>query len=105
MASNVPDPRDDLAREHGQVIAVSEVDGTTAYTALQAGHVGPAAMRYKGSSRVHWAVFPSADEAVAAARMANRFDIGGFHSVEVLPPEDAPDDAEHFDSAEDWLMS
>ncbi|MFA4661219.1 hypothetical protein P2A10_22940 [Xanthomonas perforans] len=88
MASNVPDPRDDLAREHGQVIAVSEVDGTTAYTALQAGHVGPAAMRYKGSSGVHWAVFPSAEEAVAAARMANRPDIGGFHSVEVLPSED-----------------
>ncbi|CAD0362187.1 hypothetical protein LYZ84_19700 [Xanthomonas hortorum pv. pelargonii] len=105
MAPNVPDPRDDLAREHGQVIAVSEVDGTTAYSVLQSGHVEPAAMRYKGSSGVHWAVFPSAEEAVAAAHMANRPDIGGFHSVTVLPHEDAPDDAEHFDSAEDWLMS
>ncbi|MCC8616318.1 hypothetical protein [Xanthomonas vesicatoria] len=104
MAPNVPDPRDHVASEHGQVIAVSEVDGATAHSVLQAGHVGPAAMRYEGS-RVNWAVFPSAEEAVAAARMANRPDIGGFHSVEVLPPEDAPDNAEHFDSAEDWLMS
>lgn len=56
MAPNVLDPRDDLAREHGRVIAVSEVDGTTAHSVLRAGHVGPAAMRYEGS-RLNWAFF------------------------------------------------
>ncbi|WP_141695998.1 hypothetical protein [Xanthomonas translucens] len=87
-----------------RVIAVEPEDGSTAYGVLPAGYVGPAAMQYEGSTAVYWAVFPSAKEAITAACIANRHDMGGYRNVKVHLPTEAPADAKHFATAEDWFI-
>ncbi|MBO9737230.1 hypothetical protein QT199_018035 [Xanthomonas phaseoli pv. phaseoli] len=86
-------------------ICEDPADGTTAYNHVPADYTGPCAMKYRGSSATYWAMFPTRADAMTAARMANRHDIGGYHNVEVHLPELAPADAETFDSADDWLMA
>ncbi|MGX8287877.1 hypothetical protein [Xanthomonas oryzae] len=85
-------------------ICEDPADGTTAYSHVPADYTGPCAMKYRGSSATYWAIFPTRADAMTAARMANRHDIGGYSDVAVHLPDLAPKDTEVFNCADDWLM-
>ncbi|WP_144422882.1 hypothetical protein [Xanthomonas arboricola] len=87
----------------GVVVNEAPEDGATAVSFLPTGYSGPCVLKYDGRNVTNWALFPSAEEGLAAACLANRYDVGGFQDVELHTPEVAPDGTPGYATAEQWL--
>lgn len=79
-----------------------EIGGDQAYSELNEDYTGPAKLVYEGHSGDLCAVFPSQEEANAAACMALKPDIGGYTGIRVV----LPGELEHIthQTAVDWMF-